>query len=121
MIEQISGMELCVFLNPSNSIVTVHFFDRGNKAGKPDIMAYLQRDMSWDVRRVVGETSVLEANREIVSINHESLGIELSGNDFDKFVRAGTKQIIESLGKENGIIEISEAADILENNSYGDD
>jgi hypothetical protein len=115
-VNKISGLDLYVFFNPSSKIVTAHFFS--SDGVKPNIMAYLKRDMSWDVREIIEETSTLEDDQEVIVVRHKILGIENKDGDFDKFIRVGVEKLIELLP---GNPDLTRAAEILKQNSYRDD
>jgi len=87
LLNKISNLEFCGYYDPSKNRVSVHFFNQQEE--KPDIIAFLNRDMSWDIREIISETSVLYDNKEIITVEHMSIGTHLKDSDFDKFVRVG--------------------------------
>lgn len=120
LLNKISDLTFYGFINPANNIVTVHFFNEQND--KPDIIAYLRRDMSWDVREIVDEISELKEDREVVEILHEPLGIEEHNGKFDKFVRLGlTKMAEEVHGDDVKLEDIDPMFMVFKDNSYDDE
>jgi hypothetical protein len=120
LLNKLSNLSLYGFYDPSKGLVTVHFFNQGDVI-KSDIIAYLKRDMSWDIREIVEERSTLYDDREEVVIQHKVLCIEPKFGQFDKFVRSALIGAYEKAKKE--IINL-ESADkmfaILLSYSYGD-
>lgn len=117
LLNKLSGLTFYGFYDPSKSMVTVHFFNEAND--KPDMIAYLRNDMSWDVREIVEETSELQSDREIVTILHKLLGIEGPGSQFDDFVRLGvTKVAQEVYGNDVNLAEKDMVFRVFDNNSY---
>ena len=91
LVNRLSNLAFCGFYDPSKSMVTVHFFNETND--KPDVIAYLNKDMSWDIREIISEVSCLYENAETITINHNRLGIEEMGSAFDDFVRMGLEKM----------------------------
>ena len=120
LVNKIADLAFYGFLNPSSNIVTVHFFNEEND--KADIIAYLKRDMSWDVREVVEEITTLGDDRETVVIMHNPLGIEPADGDFDKLVRSGLERMGHEIhGEEVKLQDVDPMFYILDNDSYNDD
>jgi hypothetical protein len=114
---KISKLTFYGFYDPSKGMVTVHFFNE--EESKSDIIAYLNSDMSWDVREIISETSMLYGNCEIVTIKHNVLGIQKHGDTFDKFVRTGLKKMAEKVhGEDIDLAEKDKMFKILFSNSY---
>lgn len=117
LLNRLSNLNFYGFYDPSKELITVHFFSE--KENKPDIIAYLMNDMSWDVREIVEEQSVLYDNKEVVTILHEPLGVENSGEAFDEFIRLGlTKMAIEMHGEDAKLPEVDIVFRVFKNNSY---
>lgn len=118
LFERISNLSMYGYYDPSKNMVVVHFFSE--EGDKPDIMAYLKADMSWDVRETVDESSVLEKNKEVVTIYHKSLGVCNKDSQFDKFIREGLTGIAKEMYEDGeNYAEKNKLFAILENNSYG--
>ena len=54
ILSKITELSCLGWLDPSNGHITVSFFNN-LKDDKPDMVAYLNQDMSWDLREVLGE------------------------------------------------------------------
>jgi len=120
LLNKLSKLAFYGFFDPSKGLVTVHFFNE-QESKKSDIIAYLRRDMAWDVREITDEKSVLYEDREIVTISHNKLSIEAHDSDFDKFVRVGLKSLGKEMYGEDAILEDKDIAfRILTDNSYKD-
>ena len=108
------------FYEPCKGMVTVHFFN--SESEKPDIMAYLKDDMSWDVREIVSEDSRLvdqEFLGEVITIVHKHLGVYPKDSDFDKLVRSVLQKAGEhTFGKDVVLEDKNKLFRILKNNSY---
>ena len=117
LLNRISNLNFYGFYDPSKKLVTVHFFNE--KENRPDVIAYLRHDMSWDVREIVEEQSILYDNKEVVTILHEPLGVESAGEAFDEFIRLGlTKMAIEMHGEDIKLSEVDIVFRVFKNNSY---
>lgn len=117
LLNRLSNLAFYGFYDPSKGLVTVHFFNETEN--KPDVIAYLRRDMSWDVREIVEEQSILHDDKEVVTILHEPLGIEEMDGGFDEFVRLGlTKMAQEVHGEDANLSELDTIFKVFENNSY---
>ena len=117
LLNRISNLNFYGFYDPSKELVTVHFFNE--KENKPDVIAYLRHDMSWDVREIVKEQSILYNNKEVITILHEPLGVESTGEAFDEFIRLGlTKMAIEMHGEDIKLSEVDIVFMVFKNNSY---
>ena len=117
LLNKLSDLTFYGFFDPSKGMVTVHFFNEANN--KPDVIAYLREDMSWDVREIVDEQSELHSDKEVVTILHEPLGIEEHGSQFDEFVRLGVTKLGEEIhGADVNLPETDIVFRVFENNSY---
>jgi hypothetical protein len=105
------------FYDPSKDIITVHFFNE--EQSKPDVIAFLNRNMTWDVREIVGEKSELFDDKEVVTITHKKIVECEHGGDFDKFVRKGINEMTRE-AKEKGLdyTDSDKMLKILEYNNY---
>ncbi len=117
LLNKLSKLTFCGFYDPSKKMVTVHFFNE--QENKADIIAYLKSDMSWDVREITDEISVLEDDCEKVIIKHNRLGNQEKGSNFDKFVRVGLVEMAKQTHGENVDLEQRDKMfRILNNNTY---
>jgi len=117
MINKISGLTFCGFYDPSKEMVTVHFFNEGSD--KADIIAYLRKDMSWDVREILSEESHLYENSEAIIMRHNKLCVEEQGSSFDEFIRLGLEKMARQVhGKDADLTKADKVFEILEKNSY---
>jgi len=115
---KINNLAFRGYYDPSKNTVTVHFFNE--EENKLDIIAFLNHDMSWDVREIISETSVLYGHCEVVTIKHNVLGIQEFGGTFDKFVRTGLIKMAEQeYGEDVKLNEKDKMFEILFNKSYG--
>jgi hypothetical protein len=111
LVNKISGLAVHGYYEPSKGTVVVHFFN--NQDGKNDIIAYLKRNMSWDVREITNENATLYPDREIVEIHHAPIGIHVKGSKFDQFVRAALYQTIPG-GTETPARDLNKMFEVLE-------
>ena len=117
LLNMLSGLTPYGFYEPFKQMVTVHFFSSAHD--KPDIIAYLQHDMAWDVREITCEESILLSDHEQIIVSHKLLGIQAKNSDFDKFVRS----VLAAAGKEaygkDAILEDSNKMfRVLKDNTY---
>lgn len=85
---------------------------------KNDIVAYLLDDMSWDVREIISEHSVLNETSENITINHKPVSLEKPDSQFDNVIRKYINGVIEA---EENNSTFDKIKNILANNSYGSD
>lgn len=116
-INKISDLTFGCYFSESLDMIVVHFFNKD--ADKPDLIAYLKHDMSWDVREITDEHSTLdglqEFHGETITISHEQLGIYDKESNFSSFMKKSIRQMSEN----EGVVTISERImNILDNNSY---
>lgn len=114
IINRISELNLNVYYEPSNGYVVAWFSN--NATNKPDIVAYLQDDMSWDVREITSEISILYSDKEVVEIKHEPLRHEIKGSEFDRIIYSMFGKLIERADFIPP--EIKKAKEILDRGSY---
>lgn len=121
-IDKISGLTPHGYYDPIRDMIIFHFISQDNK--KPDIMAYLKRDMRWDVREVLSEKSILFPDKEVVEINHLPLIIYDKGSKFDKTARDILYKLEDQRALEQKdtrpIKERNKMFKILEENKYDD-
>lgn len=117
LLNKISNLTFVGFYNPAGDLITVHFFNEASD--KPDIMAYLQKDMSWDVREVLSEQSTLYPTHEEVVIKHRRVGVESTGSKLDEIIRAGLEKMARQVhGDDVNLPDVDKMFEILEKNSY---
>lgn len=116
LINKISNLTLYGYYDPSKDMVVVHFFNKDED--KSDILAYLKRDMSWDVREVLNEKSQLLADKEIVEISHKNLGIYTKDSKFDQFVRNSLTKMYSDPNGDKPLRDLNKMFRILEDNQY---
>jgi hypothetical protein len=92
-------------------MVMVHFFNKDEQ--KADIVAFLKKNMTWDVREIVGEKSQLLADKEIIEVFHKHIGTFEKGSKFDEFVKASLLKMIDVADQEK-LKETSKMFQILE-------
>ena len=107
LLSKLSNLGMLAFFDLSKKMVVAHFFNKDE--GKKDIMAFLKKDLSWDVREVIEENSVLLSTKEIVEFTHNPLGCYSNGGDFDIFIRTYINNLAKS---DNGVDQA--VLDILE-------
>ena len=119
LLNKISTLNFQGYYDPSKQMVAVHFFN--SQADKSDIIAFLNRDMSWDVREIISETSTLYADKEIIVVEHKSISTQPKGSDFDNFVRVGIESMDrEFFGEEEKDLESKDIVLKILNNGYMD-
>ena len=118
LINKLSNLALYGYYEPSKDMVVVHFFNKDED--KPDIIAYLKRNMSWDIREIKEEKSQLLSDKEVVEISHTNLGIYEKDSKFDQFVRKALFKVFDSQKDEKPLREINKMFRILEDNRYDD-
>jgi len=117
LLNKLSNLTFYGFYDPSKGMVTVHFFNEQND--KPDIIAYLKKDMSWDIREIISEVSCLYENAETITINHKRLSTEESGSSFDEFIRLGLEKMAREVhGDDANLADLDHLFKVLENNGY---
>jgi hypothetical protein len=115
--ERISNLSMYGYYDPSKDMVIVHFFNEEDN--KFDVIAYLKRDMSWDVREVIGESSMLNKDSESITINHNLLGIYEKGSRFDALIREGLEGIAQEIYEDGtNFADKNKLFAILDSNSY---
>ena len=117
LINKMSDLTFGCYFNESLDMIVTHFFNKD--IDKPDLIAYLKHDMSWDVREIVDEVSELDdydgIHGETITITHEQLGIYDKNSSFSSFM----KKSIQQMSENEGVVAISERImEVLENNSY---
>ena len=118
LVNRLSNLTLYGYYEPSKDMVIVHFFNKDED--KSDVIAYLKRDMSWDVREIVSEKSQLLPDKELVEITHSSLGVHNKESKFDQFVRNALLKMFSGQQDETPLREKNKMFRILEDNRYDD-
>lgn len=117
LFNRLANLSFYGYLEPFKKIVTVHFFNE--KEDKPDVIAYLKPDMSWDVREITSEESTLSDTAEVITVHHKRISTEPKDSPFDEFVRLGLKKMAEQVhGEEVNLAKIDPVFEVLENDSY---
>lgn len=120
LLNKLSRLSFYGFFDPSKGVITVHFFNE-QEENRADVIAYLRRDMSWDVREIIDEKAVLYDDKEVVTISQKKIGIEKHDSDFDKFVQIGLRALGKQKYGEEAILEDKDIMfRILTDNSYKD-
>ena len=115
IIEKISDLNINGYFDNSNGHVVVWFHNV--LSNKPDIVAYLKQNMSWDVREIVSEQSEVFAEYEIITVKHKCLSIEDNGSQFDILVRKMLDSLIKNTETELPA-SVKKMKQILDNNNY---
>lgn len=117
-INKLSNLAFASYFNPSLNKAIVHFFNE--QEDKNDIVAYLNNDMSWDVREITDESSELSSLGEMVMVTHKLISVCVKDSDFDKFIRLAIDSLLVAQGNEEESLKIIDerVAEILSNNSY---
>lgn len=80
-INRISTLRPFVFLDKSKEMITIHFIS--DDGLKPDIIAYMLANKSWDVREITSETSTLLSDKEVIEVLHSPIGLYEPDSEFD--------------------------------------
>ena len=116
LLNMIAGASVNGYYDPSLGLVVVWFHNNDNRA---DIVSYLLKDMTWDVRKVITEESTLTENKEIVEIHHELIDIFDANSKFDNTIRSLLKQMTDQIDENSkSLDELASMRIILENNTY---
>ena len=109
------------WLDPSNGLITVSFFNN-ERSDKPDMVAFLKQDMSWDLREVLGETSTINETSEVVVINHALVGVFEKDSDFDVLLRKMLKSNVDEMRKDDMFIPVAvvDMEKVLRDNRYSE-
>ena len=116
LLSKLSNLALYGYYEPSKDMVIVHFFNKDED--KADVIAYLKRDMSWDVREITSEKSTLLADKELVEIQHTCVGMYEKGSKFDQFVRTALLKVFSAQEDKTPLREKNKMFRILEDNRY---
>lgn len=108
IIQKLSNLSLLTYFDKSFNMLCVHFF---GKDDKPDLMAYLMSNYSWDLREVLSEKAELFDDCESIKITQKRLGVFEANSKFDLFVR---NSLFEILNNEN-LKEDKDVKEILKN------
>lgn len=88
------------YYDPSIGLIVV-WFHKTNQ-NEQDAVAYLQKDMTWDLRTIKSEKSALYPDKEIIEVQHNPVDIFKPGSDFDISIRKMLDQLMEHAKNENG-------------------
>lgn len=106
IVEKMAGLSLLGYYDTSLNLVRVQFFG-DNK--KNDLVAYLLRDLTWELREVISETVELHEDGEKIEVKHVKLGMFEKGGQFDDFVRKSILNLRDNEGvKDDRAIEVLE-------------
>lgn len=97
------------YYDPSIGLVVVWFHKTNQE--EQDAVAYLQKDMTWDLRTIKSEKSILYPDKEVIEVQHNPVDIFKPGSDFDVSIRKMLDQLMEHAKNENGS---SPGLDIME-------
>jgi len=116
LMNRLSDASISGYYDPTLKLVVVWFYNDD----KPDLVAYLQHDMSWDLREVIGETSTLTDTGETIVVSHQVLDPQPPKSDFDNLVRSAIDRSLEDGIKEEavGSVRLEMMKMILDANSY---
>lgn len=116
LLNKISNATIYGYYDPSLKLVTVWFYN----SGKANVVAYLMKDMRWDIREITDERSKLFEDKEIITISHKPIEKQTKNSEFDQVVRSALNKSLEEAeasGKEKSAnIELMKI--VLDNNSY---
>jgi len=116
ILNMISSASINGYYEPSLELIVVWFHNIDND--KPDLVAYLQHDMSWDLRKVIEEKSTLLEDKEVIEICHETVGKFEKDSRFDDTVRSILSQIIDHPISEDAAPKIEMMKMILDSGTY---
>lgn len=116
VLNMISNASINGYYDPSLGLVVVWFHNIDDD--KPDLVAYLKQDMSWDLRKIIEEKSTLYNNKEVIEITHELVNEYKKDSKFDDTVRSVLKQIINHSGEEMVSPKLEMMKLILDTNTY---
>lgn len=119
LLNKITKLTFYGYYDPSKNQVAIHFFNQ--QETKPDVIAFLNRDMSWDIREIISETSVLYDDKEIITVEHKKICTQQKDSDFDKFVRVGLKEMALQIYGEEAKLEEKDKTFVILNHGYKDD
>ncbi|MFA5024259.1 MAG: hypothetical protein WC523_04845 [Patescibacteria group bacterium] len=100
-------------------MVCVHFFNQ--KESKPNLIAFLNRDMSWDLREIVSEVSILYDDKEVITVEHKALETQKKDSDFDKLIRSSLIESAKRTHGEDADLEKEDFMFSILNNGYKHD
>lgn len=113
---KIANSELNGYYDQSLEMIVVYFHKTDD--GR-DLVAYLNKNMSWDLREISKESSTLYNDHEEVIIDHNSLGHYAMGTDLDNAIRTVLKNVVAHLKENNKSDDNTKLIEkVLANNSY---
>ena len=117
-ISRISNLTLFGYYDISKDLVVVHFFNKDED--KPDVVAFLKRNMSWDVREITGEKATLFPDKEIVEITYNQIDTFDKGSKFDQMIRNSLTKMVSQSEHNMPLREQNKMFRILEDCKYDD-
>jgi len=121
VLSKLAELSCLGWLDPSNGYVTVSFFNN-LKDDKADMVAFLNQDMSWDLREVLGETSTVNETSEVVVINHTLVGVFEMNSEFDVLLRKMLKANVDGMREDDMFIPVAVVSmeKVLRDNRYSE-
>ena len=119
ILSKITELSCLGWLDPSNGSITVSFFNN-EKSDKPDMVAFLNQDMSWDLREIIGESSTVNETSETVVINHSLIGLFEKDSEFDILLRKMLKSNLNTMREDDMFIPVAviDMEKVLRDNKY---
>jgi len=119
LLNKLSGLQVYGYYDISKNMVCVHFFNQ--KESKPNLIAFLNRDMSWDLREIVSEVSILYDDKEVITVEHKALETQKKDSDFDKLIRSSLIESAKRTHGEDADLEKEDFMFSILNNGYKHD
>ena len=118
---RLSNLGVIGYYDASCGMVIAYFYNPDEN--KKDIVAYLLKDMTWDVREIIDERVLVTKDQEIAYVSHEPLCKFKMGSNFDKFIRGAVeKSFVDRMGDEidenTDLTKLEATFAIFENNRY---
>lgn len=107
LLNKLGSLCIYAFYDKSKEMLTVHFIN--DEENKPDLMAYMLFNKSWDLREVIEEKATLKEDREVIEILHNPVGVFEKGSSFDQMVRKAVLEMAkveENKDKEESLTEV---------------
>lgn len=116
ILDLISNSSINGYYDSSLRLIVVWFHSMDDKS---DCVAYLNKNMEWDLREVISEISSLYDDKEIIEITHRPVEVFRKDSEFDKALRRVLENIIkESLEKYPESPGLDMMKVVLDSNSY---
>lgn len=107
LLNRLGALQLYAFFDESKNMLTIHFINE--EENKPDLMAYMLFNKSWDVREVINETSQLTDDKDIVEIHQNRVGIFEQDSSFDKLVKKAIQEISDTQEESETLTQVIKA------------